>query len=363
MRMLTWLVLAGLLAGCSPDKPVRIGFIGGLSSWGSDVEQDGRNGLMLAIEQRNQAGGIRGRTIELLVQDDGQNPAKALAAIQTLVAAHVDAVVGPFNSSMAVAIVPVANQARLTLVSPTVTSLDFVGKDDFLIRMGRSTRDNARDYAAKLFERGQRRVALAHDVRNASFSASWRKEFRAAYTALGGQLVVEEPFSTSTEGAVATVRHMLAAHPDGLLFVTTAVDVALLAQQAAKLAPELPKSASEWASSESLVELGGPAVEGMLTVQGFKRDDDSEPFRQFHAAYVARFAREPGFAALASFDAATVITLAMERQARGESLKEAILKHGPYPGLQQSIQFDRFGDTQRKAYFTEVRAGKFVLVP
>jgi branched-chain amino acid transport system substrate-binding protein len=363
MKVLPWLLVAGLLLGCSPSGPVRIGYIGGLSSSASDVDQDGRNGLMLALEQRNQAGGLHGRTLELLVQDQGRSAETAKTAMLALVAAQVDAVVGPFSSATAATIVPVANQVQLALLSPTVTSLDFVGQDDFFIRLNRNTRDNAGDYAAKLFQRGLRRVAVAYDTRNASYSSSWLREFRAAYTARGGALAAEVAFGSTSEGVATVVRSMLAGQPDGLLFIASTPDVALLAQQAEKLAPGLPKAATEWASSESLMALGGRAVEGMLTAQAFNRDDPGARYRQFHSAYVARFSREPGFSALAGFDAGTVLLQALERRAAGESVKDAILKYGPYPGLQQSIQFDRFGDATRSVYFTEVQAGHFVRIP
>jgi branched-chain amino acid transport system substrate-binding protein len=365
MSVRPWLValVVGLLLGCTPDKPIRIGFIGGLSDRASDTGEAGRNGMMLAVEQRNQAGGIHGRRIEIVVQDDGQDPAKALVAIQALVDAKVDVVLGPFTSAMAAVVVPVINQAQLTAISPTVTSGDFVGLDDQLIRVNRTARDNAIDYARLLHLRGQRRVAVAYDARNRSYSDSWRNEFRTAFTWLGGELVAEVSFTSQADtGFGDIVQKMLADQPDGLLFIASAIDVGRLAQQAEKRVPRMPVSASEWAASESLIELGGQGVEDLLIAQTYNRDDTSARYKSFHAAYLARFAREPGFSTIAAYDATTVLLQAMQQQQRGETIKQAILQHGPYEGLQQSIQFDRFGDTARKVFFTEVRNGKFVLL-
>jgi branched-chain amino acid transport system substrate-binding protein len=365
MSVRPWLgaLVLSLLLGCTPDKPIRIGFIGGLSDRTSDTGEAGRNGMMLAVEQRNQAGGIHGRRIEIVVQDDGQDPEKGLLAIRALVAAKVDVVVGPFTSAMAAVVVPVINQAQLTTVSPTVTSGDFAGLDDFFIRINRTARDNAIDYARLMHLRGQRRVAVAYDARNLNYSNSWRNEFRSAFTWLGGEVVAEVSFSSQAEtGFGDIVQKMLAAQPDGLLFIANAIDVGRLAQQAEKRAPTMPISASEWAASESLIELGGQGVEDLLIAQSYNRDDTSARYKSFHAAYLARFAREPGFSTIAAYDAITVLLHAMEQQQRGETIKQAILKYGPYEGLQQSIQFDSFGDTARKVFFTEVRNGQFVLL-
>lgn len=365
MKTRYWLAGLGLLllAGCGPDKPIRIGLLTGLSDRSSDTGEAGRNGALLAVEQRNLAGGVHGRNIEIVAQDDGQKPDKALAAIQALVDARVDAVIGPFTSAMAEVAVPVANAAHLTMVSPTVTSRDFFGLDDFLIRINRTTSENAREYAQRLYQRGQRRVAAAYDTRNSNYTLSWLKEFKAAYAAQGGQISIAVPFASQSEtGFGDVVRQMLVSQPDGLLLIASAIDAARLAQQAEKLAPQLPKTAAEWAASDTLLELGGQPAEGLLIAQAYDRTDRSERFRKFFDAYVARFAREPGFASVLAYDATTVLLQAMERQQRGESVKDAVLKYGPFQGLQQTIQFDRNGDTLHQVYFTEVRSGRFVLI-
>ena len=60
-----------LLVACQKPEPIRIGFVGGLSGRVADLGGAGRNGVQLALEQRNAAGGINGRSVELVVRDDG----------------------------------------------------------------------------------------------------------------------------------------------------------------------------------------------------------------------------------------------------------------------------------------------------
>ena len=357
---LAGLLGACLLTACNPPKPVRIGFLGGISDRTSDTGEAGRNGVMLAVEQRNQAGGLKGRPIEMLVQDDGQKPEQAKAAIKSLIDARADVVIGPFTSSVAAVVLPLVNEARMTMISPVASSMDFLGLDDHFIRINRTTRDNARVYAQLIHQRGQRRLAVAYDTHNLSFSSSWLKEFRQAFTALGGALSAEVPFESKTDiSYIAVVQHMLLGKPDGVVFIASAIDVARLTQQLSKIEPNMPKSAAEWAASEALLDLGGRSVEGLLIAQSHNRNDPSERFRSFRSAFLKRFAREPGFSAVAAYDAATVVLQALERKVEGESVKDAVLKYGPYPGLHQSISFDRFGDTPRPVFFAEIRAGQF----
>lgn len=350
-----------LLAACGPKPPIRVGFIGGLSDRNSDNGQSGRNAVILAVEQFNREGGLDGRLVELVERDDAQDKAVAARAAQELVDAKVEAVIGPFTSSMAEVIVPVTAAAGIFQVSPTITSMAFYGKDDNLFRINRTTRDNARDYARVMIGRGQKRVAIAYDTRNRNFTESWLKEFQAAAVAAGGSVALAVPYESRPDVDFASViARMLEARPDGLLFISGALDVARLAQQARKQAPQLPIGASEWAATEQLIELGGDVVQGLLIVQNYDRDDTSERFRSFSEAYFKRFQRSPGYSSVSAYDAATVVLAALRQRRSGERLKEAALRSGPYTGLQQSIAFDANGDTERKVFFTEIREGRYV---
>lgn len=366
--MLKWKVLvcaslSALLAACGPQEPVRLGFIGGLTDRNSDNGQSGLNGVTLAVEEFNRSGGIDGRKIELIAKDDAQNKETAAKSSQELVTAKVDAVVGPFTSGMAAVIVPITGKAGIFQISPTITSMAFYGKDDNLFRINRTTRENAQDYADVIVRRGQKRIAVAYDTRNLNFTQSWLNEFRGAVTGLGAALVAEVPYESSADADFArVVQTMVKDNPDSLFFISGALDVARLAQQARRLAPKLPIGASEWAATEQLLELGGEVIEGLLIVQNYDSGDTSPRFKEFTEAYFKRFQRNPGYSSVAAYDAAIVTLTAMRKQERGEALKSAVLRNQPYQGLQQQIAFDANGDTKRKVFFTEVRNGRYVQV-
>lgn len=350
-----------LLTACSPQEPLKIGFAGGLSDRNSDVGQAGQNGVILAMEQANRAGGIRGQRIELVSRDDAQDRETAARVAAELAAEKVVAVIGPFTSGVAAALVPVLARSDTLAISPTLTSMDFVARDDNLVRLNRTTRDNARDYARVLYGLGQRRIAVALDIRNRSFTESWLAEFRKAFADAGGALVAEVPFESSPDvdfGKV--VESMLASRPDGLFCIAGAIDVARLAQHSRRLAPALPVGAAEWAATEQLLELGGKMVEGLVIVLSYNRDDDSPRYAAFREAYFRRFQKNPGYSSVLAYDAASVLFAALRRRESGESVKAAVLRYGPYQGLQQEIAFDQNGDTRRKVFFARINDGRFL---
>lgn len=365
MKRLNMLIacLCLALAGCGPQEPIRIGFIGGLSDRNADNGQSGLNGVILAVEQFNRDGGVNGRLVELIARDDAQNKETAVRSANELVAAKVEVIIGPFTSGMAEVIVPIAEKAGIFEVSPTITSMAFYGKDDVLFRINRTTRDNAEDYARVMARKGLKNIAIAYDIRNRNFSESWLQEFQKAAVTHSAAIATAVPYESSSDtDFTELIRTMLKSNPDSLFFISGALDVARLAQAARTQAPKLAIGASEWASTEQLIDLGGEFVEGLLIVQNYDRDDTSQRFRDFSEAYVKRFQRPPGYSSVSAHDAATVVLTALKQRQKNETLKAATLRNSPYQGLQQQIVFDKNGDTPRKVYFTQIRSGRYVKI-
>ncbi len=353
-----------LLASCAPPEPLRIGFLGGISGRVADLGLGGRNAVTLAVEMRNKAGGIGGRQVELLVEDDQQDAEVARKAFARLAERKVEAVVGPMTSAMALAVVPLANDAKLLLVSPTVTTTALSGIDDQFLRVIRATTPYAQKSAGHhLHQQGSRRVAVAYDQRNQAYSESWLADYRQAFENGGGKIVAAEGFQ-SNEAARFDIlaARLLEAAPDAVLLIANSVDAALLAQQLRARRPDLKLNAAEWAATERLIELGGKAVEGMTMAQFIDRGSRQPAYLAFRQAYRDRFGHEPGFAGLTAFDAANVVLDGLAARREGQGLKQAILDKREFSGAQSPLRFDAAGDASRETYLTVIRDGAFVRI-
>jgi len=351
-------LLAILLAACGEPEPVRIGLLAGLSDRGSDFGESVRNGVILAVEQQNQAGGIHGRKIELLVRDDGQDVDKAMQAARELIALKPEVIIGPVTSSMAKVVLPLINEAQQVMISPTVASTSFAGLDDYFFRVNCTTGEAATQHARVLYEQGRRRVALAFDASNLPFSETWIEGFRQEFGKLGGSVVGTAGFKSAASTRFSEViRELQGFQPDAMIFIASTVDTSRLAQQARRLAPGMPLSSSEWAASaEALSEMGGSAVEGLLMTHAYDRSDNSASFQAFRTAFRQRFQREFGSFSLLAYDTANIVFAALKQRDKSEAMKPALLKYGPYQGVQQEIRFSPAGDATRRVFFTEIRA-------
>ena len=355
-------IVALCLASCSPPEPLRIGFLGGLSGRVSDLGSSGLNGVRLAIDLRNTAGGIKGQQIELIEADDQQDPEAAIKAFGSLIDRHVAAIIGPMTSAMATATVPLANRAQVVMISPTVTSTDFSTQDDYFFRVIPATSAFVKTSADHYFRTlGLRRIRLVYDLRNRSYTESWLKEFDRAFSAMGGKLLPPLGFTSSDELSFSELLpRILSGTPEGVVLIANSVDAAMLCRDIRKQNPSIVIGTSEWAATERLIELGKKAVEGVSVAQFHDRQDRQPTFVAFRDAYLKRFRQEPGYAGLFAFDAANVIFTALEGKTTDQSLKQALLAHRAFAGAQRKIAFDAHGDTLGETFIVQIKDGAFV---
>lgn len=350
------------LAGCGDPAPVEIGFIGGLSGRVADLGVSALNGVRLAIEEQNAKGGIDGHPIQLLAEDDRQDEETAKSVFASLAERHVEAIIGPMTSSMGMTLVPLANERKITLVSPTVTTRELVGIDDYFLRVIADTRNYAE--ASAKFQHDQRGIksfVVLADGNNRAYTESWATDFNAAFTALGGKIAATLPFKSGMVGDFALLaRQAVQSHAESILILGNAADAAQLCQQIRLVDPQVPLVTSEWAATERFIELGGASAEGVFTAQFVDRESEQQPYVAFRRLFLDRFQQEPGFAGIAGYDAATVLIAGLKQRHSGESVRDAILRIADFNGLQGQIHLDRFGDSWRPTYMTVIKGGKYV---
>lgn len=362
LAALVCLFVLSLLA-CREPEPVRIGFLGGVTGKGAGLAVSGRNGFLLAIEQANAAGGIRGRRVEAVISDDRMDANLAVASAQELFNNQVVAVVGPMTSQIAVTVVPEADRARVPLVSPTVSTNQLSGQDDYFLRVYYSNAQAATMLAEYLAAQPQPpRLAAIYDLDNRAYTEDWLTDFRERYAQLHGQLVEAVAFSSTAKTSFGTVvEQTLEKAPTGILLLANAVDSAILAQQLAKHAVQIPLYATGWSYTDDLLQLGGESVEGLIIIQSADQESQAPEYLNFARQYQERYLESPSFPAIHAYDAARAVLTALDKGATdGPQLKAALLAMPPMAGVYGTIDFDQFGDLRTpELHLAVVRNGAY----
>jgi len=140
-RLSAFALLSVFLTRCGGEKPtsaqgIEIGFYGALTGPQATFAISGRNGSRLALEEINREGGVLGKKLDLLSEDDRNDPTEAASAVTKLITRnHVVAVIGENASSRTLAAAPIAQKYEVPMVSPTSTNVEVTKKGNYIFRV------------------------------------------------------------------------------------------------------------------------------------------------------------------------------------------------------------------------------------
>ena len=181
-------VLASLfLVACGAQEPISVGFAGVLTGPQADLGVAGRDGVILAVEQINEQGGINGRPIELIIKDDQGDPETARKVDAELAEAGVSAIIGHMTSGQVAAVLDQINKDQIVMIGPIVTSDRFTGKADYFFRNQMTTNQMGTALAEHIYHnRNMRNVAGIYDLGNQAYTEDLWRAFQNRFTELGG---------------------------------------------------------------------------------------------------------------------------------------------------------------------------------
>ena len=349
--------------GCGKGKePVNVGFVGGLTGRLSDLGIAGRNGVILGVEEINEAGGINGRPVVLITKNDRQDPKVAVKVDRELIDEGVVAIIGHMTSAMSMAALPLINKEGILMISPTTSTNNLASIDDYFMRVmtpNKSETDHLAGHAFKAM--GLRKMAAVYDLSNRAYTEGYFNNFRSEFKKMGGEIILCETF---TSGPDVSFKNLAAAllesdPEDGLLIVAGALDTAMICQHIRMTGSKAPILSCGWAMTCDLLEHGGPAVEGVIFSRLLDGESQHETYLKFKERYGKRFGRDANFAASHGYEAAHLLFEALKRNDSPEELKGTILEQRIVHGVQGDFELDKYGDPQRKRFLITVKDGQF----
>ena len=347
------------------QEPIRIGEFASLTGKEATYGQTAHKGTLLAIEEVNSAGGLLGRQIELLTEDDQSKAGESATVVKKLISRDkVVAMLGEITSGRTLEAAPICQNAKIPLISPGATAPEVTTKGNYVFRVcfidpfqGTVMAKFAAD-TLKL-----RRVAVLSSVSSAQ-SVGLAKYFRERFTADGGTLVLEQKYGDGDKDFRAQLTAIRAAGVDGVFVPGYYAEAALIAKQARDLGLMVPLLGVDgWESSE-LVSIGGAAVEGAYLSTHYSPENKSPAVVAFNERYRKRWGVDSNALSALGYDSALVLLDAIRRAGTtdGPALRAALSTTKDFPGATGRITFDAQRNPTKSAVVLTVKDGRFVFV-
>ncbi len=343
-------------------EPIKVGLSITLTGRPSTFGVHIRNGFTLAIEKLNSAGGIGGRPIELVVKDDKANPEQALRVDQELLDAGVVAIIGHSLSTPTVASVPLMNKNSRLMISPTASTADLSGRDDYFIRITTPVDIKAPSLATLAYNRlGLKTIAVVYDLSNPKYALSLFRYFKQEVEKLGGRLSIVIPFDSREKFSAPDIAQKItSAESDGVFLISNAIHAAMTVQHLRRTGSKAKIIVSQWGFPDpAFIQNGGNAVEGAVSLAEFNAESTNKRFLKLKGEYERRFGTPIGSASQRGYEVAQVLLSALSETDDPGKLKVTILRRKVFESVDGNpIILDEYGDPVRTLYILEIKNRK-----
>ena len=320
-------------------------------------------GTLLAVETLNAAGGVLGKKIELLTEDNQSKAGETSNVVNKLISKDgAVAILGEVASSRSLEAAPICQQNCIPMVSPASTNPKVTETGDFIFRV--CFIDPFQGTVMANFVTNTlkaKKVAVFTDVKS-DYSKGLAKFFKEGFVKAGGQIVAELDFNGGDKDFKAQLTAIKSAAPDAVFVPGYYTDVALIAIQAKQLGLSVPLCGGDGWESQTLLDIGKDAVEGHYFSTHYASDAASPGVEAFVASYKKRFnGKVPDAMAALGYDSAMFLADAIKRAGSTDSkaIRDALSATKDYEAVTGKIAINAQRDAVKSAVILQVKDGKF----
>ena len=365
LRSLLACALVTLTFARAAEEPIRIGEYASITGKEASLGQSSHNGTMMAIDDLNAAGGVLGRPLLLITEDTQSKPGESATAAKKLISRDkVVALLGEVASSRSLEAAPVAQLAKVPMISPASTNPKVTETGNYIFRTCFIDPFQG-PVMAKFAQEKLRAKRVALMVSNSSaYSIGLAKFFREAFTANGGTIVLEQKYAEGDKDFKAQLTAIKAAGVDAVFNPGYYNEGALIVLQARDLGLTLPIFGADSWEAEALIELGGKAIEGAYLCSHYSPADPSPRVQNFVQAYKKRFGSTPDSNASLGYDSVLVLVDAIKRAGSTDraKIRDALAATKNFAAVTGNITIDAQRNASKNAVIIQVRNGKFEFV-
>ncbi|MCL5039906.1 MAG: ABC transporter substrate-binding protein [Firmicutes bacterium] len=367
--MKRFLVLALMVAllltavGCGGgDKSIKIGFLAPITGPAAADGESAKRAAELAVKEINAAGGIDGRELKLLVNDDRLDSKEAVNIANKLIGEKVVAVISGSYSGTTRAVAPVLQQAKIPMITAYAVHPDITKAGKYMFRqsfLGTVQGRAGAEVAVKLL--GAKKISiLAIDN---DFGKTLGSAFKERAEALGATIVSNDIFPAGEKEFNPILTKIKGLEPDLIYMVAYASEGAQIVMQAKSLGIKAQILGTEGIdSTKQFLGVAKEAAEGVIITTNLNRDDERPVAKNFFANFKKAYGVDPDMVAASTYDAVYVLANAL-KQAKStdpDKIRDAIAATKNFEAVTGTIQgYTAGGEVLKTVQVQKVQGGSF----
>lgn len=332
---LSLVLTIGLFGGCtsqsqssSSSGDIKIGVIMPLTGSVAQFGQSGKKGLDLLQEETNKNGGILGKKVNFIYQDDEGKAASSANVAQKLINDDgVVSIIGPLTSTCAISVSTIAQQNKIPMVTGTGTNPKITQAGDFVFRTCFIDPFQGTVVAKFATSKLSSKTATILYNNGDDYSKGLAEAFKTAFEKNGGKVLEEETYATNDQDFNAQLTKLKSQNADVMFLPDYYSTVGVIAKQARALGIKSTFLGGDGWDSAKLFDIGGTSVDGAYFSDHYSADDTSAAVVNFVKSYKAKYKGEtPDAMAALNYDAGKILLTAIKNAGKtdADSVKAAL---------------------------------------
>lgn len=360
-NLLAGVALAGvLIAVPAAAQPIRIGFHAPLTGFAASDGKTSLQGAELAVEQINAAGGIKGRKLELVVQDDQAKPEQAVPLANKYIGDGLKVVVSGSYSGPTRAAAGVFQGAKIPYISSYAIHPDITLAGDYVFRTSFMGEVQGRA-AAKLIGDLLKKKRVTLLSLNNDFGQALSAGFKEVAAKFGIEIVSEYTYAMGDRQFGSVVASVRRDDPEALYVSGYFFNGGPLVAQLRAAGVKAQIVGTEGFDTHNFITIAKNAAEGVIITTSLDRDSKLPQMRKFIDDYEARFKVPAEMVAASTHSAVSIVAAAMAKVGADDpaKLRDAIAATKDFPASAGNLTFNELGEVYKAAQIQIVKDGKF----
>ena len=354
-----------LIYSCSREKnEIVIGSIMNLSGDAGVYGQWASKGVDIAVEEINSSGGINGKKLSILYEDDQADPVKAVSAFQKINSTrHIQAIIGPLGSSSTLAVAEMANRNKVVIISPIASSPKITDAGDYVFRVWPS--DNVEGTLMAEFAKnklGIKKIAIYY--MNNDYGLGIKNVFKSKFTELGGIISFSEAFNTKQNDFRTSLNKIKLAEPSAIYIPGHVEEISNILKQIKELGIHTQVLTTSAVDGPEIIKTARNAAENLIfTSPSFNPDSKDKTIQDFQKKYNLKFGVQAETVAAHAYDAAMILFKTIKEVGNNSvSIKDKLYTTKDYKGVTGLMSFDKNGDIQKPALVKKIVNGEIQII-
>jgi len=341
-------------------EPIKVALIAPQSGTNAILGEWEKKSISIAFDEQNAAGGVCGRPLELLIEDDEADPTKSVSLVQKVITQ--DGVVAAFattNSTPTLADVPIFAEYKVPHLTGALNADITRMGSAYVFRNTPAGPAYEKTIVDFLISKGFTKFAIVSDT--SAYGKGEAQYQQDALEAQGIEPLAVEWYGIEDKDFTGQLTKILAADPEVLLFGGSEVASGLIAKQARQLGFTGQFGGGAAIGTTKFIEVAEDAAEGTFYATPYPSNDLNELTRAFAAKYEARWGEPPENHGAKGYDQATLLIYALEQACPNitpQAIADQLHAVCGFQGLQGEFCYDEAGEGLHETYIGLIKDGE-----